>query len=139
MATDRVVENLVYRVAELVDAGDFAGVGALMSHATFIEGDERATGAEAIEALVRNGSAAQADGRQTKHLVTNVRVEVEEYGGTATARSYFTVLHGSPFQVVASGTYEDKFERGDGSWWFVERRTAYDVVGDTQRAETSAQ
>ncbi|WP_328989677.1 nuclear transport factor 2 family protein [Kribbella sp. NBC_01245] len=147
MATDRVIENLVYRYAELVDAGDFAGVGTLLSHATFVAGDEQAVGAEAIEALARRTTVVPEDGRpQTKHLMTNVRVEVEEYAGTAEARSYFSVLQalpGFPLQVVASGTYEDKFERGDGSWWFVERKTVLDLVGDTTnllpRVDTSAQ
>lgn len=147
MATDRVIENLVCRYAELVDAGDFAGVGALLAHATFVAGDEQAVGAEAIEALVRRTTVVPEDGRpQTKHLMTNVRVEVEEYAGTAEARSYFTVLQalpGFPLQVVASGTYADKFERGDGSWWFVERKAALDLMGDTSnllpRVDTSAQ
>lgn len=147
MATDRVIENLVYRYAELVDAGDFAGVGALFSHATLVAGEERAVGAEAIEALVRGMTAVHEDGRpQTKHLMTNVRVEVEEYAGTAEARSYFTVLQALselPLQIVAAGTYVDKFERGDGSWWFVERTVALDLVGDAgqylKRTADSAQ
>ncbi|MFC0628075.1 nuclear transport factor 2 family protein [Kribbella deserti] len=137
MATDRVIENLIHRYAELVDAGDFAGVGALLSHATFAGSGEPVSGAEAIEAMLRELVVVYEDGTpRTKHLVSNVAVEVDEYGGTASARSSFTVLQALPdlpLQIVATGTYRDRFERGDGSWWFVERKAGLDLVGDVTR------
>jgi hypothetical protein len=72
----------------------------------------------------------------TQHVTTNVAVAVDEGGGTATARSYFTVLQsvsGSPLQVIIAGRYADTFERADGEWRFTNRVVHSDLVGDLSR------
>jgi hypothetical protein len=51
----------------------------------------------------------------------------------AVSRSYFTALQALPdlaLQPIVSGRYQDRFERRDGQWRFVERRVRTDLVGD---------
>jgi 3-phenylpropionate/cinnamic acid dioxygenase small subunit len=74
---------------------------------------------------------------RTKHVTTNVIVEVEPGGDRAAARSYYTVLQqveGGALQPVVAGRYHDRFERVDGAWRFAERDyTLVDLVGDVSR------
>ena len=73
---------------------------------------------------------------RTKHVTTNVRIELDEAAGTATAQSYFTVLQaveGHGLQTIVAGRYRDRFERHDGRWRFAERRFTTDLIGDVSR------
>jgi 3-phenylpropionate/cinnamic acid dioxygenase small subunit len=130
----RAIENLIATYAELVDDGDFAGVGHLLADATYIGRNVPITGPDAIEAMLRDAVILYEDGTpHTKHLVTNIIVDVDEEAGTAAARSYITALQALPdlpLQPIVSGRYLDRFERRDGRWRFVERRVQIDLVGD---------
>ncbi|MFK0139920.1 nuclear transport factor 2 family protein [Streptomyces murinus] len=130
------VPNLIARYAELVDDGDFAGVGELFADAVFIGSGEPAEGAEAVERMLRDTVILYEDGTpRTHHAVSNLAVEVDEESGVATARSCVTVFQALPelpLQVIAAGRYEDRFARRGGRWGFVERRVRIRLVGDVR-------
>ena len=133
----RAIENLIARYAERIDSGDFTGVGAMFDDASF-GGEEGAVhGSEAVERLFRSMVRVYDDGTpRTKHVTTNVQVELDPDGVTATARSYVTVfqaLPDLPLQPIVAGRYRDRFAVVDGTWRFVERRFATDLVGDVSR------
>ncbi|MET8809084.1 nuclear transport factor 2 family protein [Streptomyces sp. NPDC004546] len=136
-SSHRAVENLIARYAELVDDGDFAGLGMLLADATFTGSGDPVSGREAIEKMFRDTLIVYADGTpRTQHVVTNVAIEVDEQAGTAVSRSYVTVLQALPdlpLQPVAGGRYHDRFERRDGQWRFVERRVRINLVGNVSR------
>jgi len=133
----RAIENLIATYAELVDDGDFAGVGILLADATFTGGAGSVSGRDAIETMLRDSLIVYDDGTpRTKHVTTNVAIDVDEEAGTAVSRSYFTALQALPdlpLQPIVSGRYQDRFERRDGQWRFVERRVRTDLVGDVSR------
>jgi 3-phenylpropionate/cinnamic acid dioxygenase small subunit len=133
----RAIENLIATYAELVDDGDFAGVGVLLADATFTGGAGSVRGRDAIDKMLRDSVIVYDDGTpRTKHVTTNVAIEVDEEAGTAVSRSYFTALQALPdlaLQPIVSGRYQDRFERRDGQWQFVERRVRTDLVGDVSR------
>jgi hypothetical protein len=131
------IVNLIYSYAERIDAGDFAGVGELLGHATLtFEGYEEAVrGKEAIAALYTSTTRRYEDGTPcTKHVITNVMIEVESEGTAATSRSYFTVLQAVPghlaLQPVIAGRYRHGFEKSDGRWGFSSMHIVIDLVGD---------
>jgi 3-phenylpropionate/cinnamic acid dioxygenase small subunit len=130
----RAIENLIAAYAELVDAGDFAGLGALLAEATFTGGGGAISGQDAIEKMFRDMVIVYDDGTpRTKHVTTNIAIEVDEDTGTAVSRSYFTVLQappGLPLQTIAAGRYRDRFERSAGQWRFADRRVRVDLTGD---------
>jgi 3-phenylpropionate/cinnamic acid dioxygenase small subunit len=134
---DRAIENLIASYAQLVDDGDFTGVGILLADATFTGSAGSVSGRDAIEKMLRDSLIVYDDGTpRTKHLVTNVAIEIDEEAGTAVSRSYFTALQALPdlaLQPIVSGRYHDRFERRDGQWRFVERRVQTDLVGDVSR------
>ena len=130
----RAIENLLATYAELVDAGDFAAVGNLLAHATFSGGAGSVSGPDAIEKMLRDNVIVYDDGTpRTKHVTTNLAIEVDEEAGTAISRSYFTALQALPdlpLQPIVSGRYEDRFERRGGQWRFAVRRVRTDLIGD---------
>jgi uncharacterized protein (TIGR02246 family) len=131
------IAALVYAYAERIDGGDFAGVAELFAEASVTaEGtDRRWQGRDEVLRLYEAGTRRHADGTpRTKHVTTNLVVEVDEASGTATARSYYTVLQAVPgelaLQPIVAGRYRDRFEREDGRWRFAGRHMVVDLVGD---------
>jgi len=131
------VENLIARYAELVDDGDFAGLGALLSEAAFTGSGDPVRGRDAIEQMFRDTLIVYADGTpRTQHVTSNLAVEVDEEAGTAAARCYVTVFQSLPelpLQPIVCGRYRDRFERRDGQWRFTERQFRATLVGDVSR------
>ncbi|MYT71801.1 MULTISPECIES: nuclear transport factor 2 family protein [unclassified Streptomyces] len=131
------VTHLITRYAELVDTGDFAGVGALFAKASFIGSGPPVEGAEAVERMLRESVILYEDGTpRTHHVTTNIAVDIDDDAGRASARSYVTVfqeLPGLPLQPVAAGRYRDRFYRHYGQWRFVERQVTMHLVGDVSR------
>jgi 3-phenylpropionate/cinnamic acid dioxygenase small subunit len=128
---------LIVTYAELVDDGDFAAVGRLLADATFAGGAGAVSGSDAIERMLRDNVIVYDDGTpRTKHLTTNLAIEIDEEAGTAVSRAYFTALQAAPglaLQPIVSGRYHDRFERRDGHWCFLERRVRTDLVGNVSR------
>ncbi len=133
----RAIETLIATYAELVDDGDFAAVGVLLADATFVGGSGSVSGRDAIVKMLVDNVIVYDDGTpRTKHVTTNLAIEVDEAGGTAASRSCFTALQALPdlpLQPIVSGRYYDRFERRNGQWRFVERRVQTDLVGDVSR------
>lgn len=131
------IANLIAAYAELVDAGDFAAVGELLANATFTGGAGSVSGPDAIAKMLHENVIVYDDGTpRTKHVITNVSIEIDDEAGAAVSRSYFTVLQALtdlPLQPIASGRYEDRLERRNGQWRFVERQVRTDLVGDMSR------
>jgi hypothetical protein len=130
------VANLIARYAELIDSGDFDGVAELLGDAGVGAGDGSTllTGRKALAGLFTSTTRLYPDGTPgTKHVTTNLLLELDEEEGTGAARSYWTVLQavpGLPLQPILAGRYHDRFERREGVWRFTERRYLVDLVGD---------
>ena len=92
------------------------------------------SGRDAILALYTSTTRIHPDGTPgTKHVTTNLILDIDDGAGTASARSYWTVLQavpGLPLQPILAGRYHDRFERDAGRWHFTERRYLVDLVGD---------
>jgi len=128
------ITDLIYRYAELIDAGDFEGLGELLGRAVF-GGPKTPTvsGAKNIAGLFGMTTKRFGDTGtpKTRHLVLNLIVEVD--GDAATARSTFCVVQATDavaFQPIVAGRYYDKFARDAGGWFFTERIADVEMVGD---------
>jgi 3-phenylpropionate/cinnamic acid dioxygenase small subunit len=131
------ISDLVYTYAERIDLGDFDGLADLFTHAVVIGGEDFVRkGRDEVLTMYVDGTRRYEDNGtpHTKHVTTNLMVNVDEEAGTATARSYFTVLQALPdslaLQPIIAGRYHDRFEKVDGAWRFSERRMLVDLVGD---------
>ncbi len=131
------ITKLIYTYAERIDAGDFAGVAEVFAHATltFDGFDDAVSGRDAIEALYGRTTRRYEDGTpRTKHVMTNVMVDVAEDGGSAASRSYFTVLQAVPgelaLQPVIAGRYRHTYRQAEGRWEVATMHITIDLVGD---------
>ncbi len=132
------IAELIYTYGELVDTGDFDEIGRLFAHAEITtEGfDEVRRGSAPVVAMYESTTRRFEDSgtTKTKHVMTNVIVQVDETAGTATSRSYFTVLQAVPgalaLQPIVAGRYRHRFERVDGVWRIAAMHIIVDLVGD---------
>jgi 3-phenylpropionate/cinnamic acid dioxygenase small subunit len=133
------IEKLLYEYAERIDLGNFAALADLFEHAVITTpGVPPGPGgrAAALEMYTKSTRLYEDGTPRTKHVTTNIIVEVDEASDTATARSYFTVfqaLEDFPLQAIIAGRYHDKFERVDGHWRFSERMMIPELMGDLSR------
>ena len=140
MLAETQIANLLYRYAECIDAGDLPGAAALFEHARIRIGgpDTDTIDATRLLAIWKSLIVLHSEGTpRTKHVTTDPIIEIDEDAGTATCRSYYTVLQQTdemPLQVIVAGRYHDRFERVDGRWRFSYRDlTLIDMVGDVGR------
>jgi len=137
------ITDLIYRYAELIDAGDFDGVGDLLARAAFggpgtpmVSGPRRIAElfAETTRRFPEPGNGRHRAGPgtpRTRHLVLNPVVEID--GDTATARSTFCVVQATdrlPLQPIVVGRYYDRFARDAQGWHFTERIADVEMMGD---------
>jgi 3-phenylpropionate/cinnamic acid dioxygenase small subunit len=145
MHAQTAIAHLIFAYAERIDAGDYEGLADLFAAGRITaEGSDvvRAGRDDVLEMYRRSTRIYEDTGTpKTKHVTTNVVVEVDEAVGAAQARSYFTVLQATadlPLQPVIAGRYHDRFEREDDregereeeTWRFAERHIICDLFGD---------
>lgn len=135
--SDREIENLIH--AHLVDAGDFAGVGALLADAAFSGASGTMRGADAIERMLCARLIVHQDGvPRTKHLTTKCRDRnrrARRDGAVAVGLHCPAGCARRALQPIVSGRYADRFERRrEGRWCFAERRVVSDLVGDVSQS-----
>ncbi|MGP4057355.1 nuclear transport factor 2 family protein [Mycobacterium sp. 4D054] len=130
-AADKLaITELLYRYAELVDAGDFDGVGALLGRGHFMG----VAGADAIAGLfvaTTRRFPEHGNTPRTRHLVLNPIVDID--GDTATGRSTFCVVQRTDsvvLQPIVVGRYADTFARDADGWYFTGRTVDVEMVGD---------
>ena len=72
---------------------------------------------------------------RTRHVTTNVMIDIDEDANAATARSSFVVFQQTPtlpLQPIVSGRYRDQFARATGEWRFAHRHIILDLIGDVR-------
>lgn len=135
VADKLAITELLYRYAELIDAGDFDGVGELLGRGRFggpnsgsVDGRQliASTFARTTRRFPDHGNTPR-----TRHLVLNAIVELD--GDIAHARSTFCVVQQTetvPLQPIVVGRYADTFARDDSGWYFTERIVDVQMVGN---------
>ena len=129
MSRDQVTE-LLYRYAELIDAGDFDGVGALLGRGNFMGVAGPAAIAELFAATTRR-FPEHGNRPRTRHLVLNPIVDID--ADSARARSTFVVVQQTDtvaLQPIVVGRYADTFARDEHGWYFTERTVDVEMIGD---------
>jgi 3-phenylpropionate/cinnamic acid dioxygenase small subunit len=129
------IQNLIYSYAELLDTGDLEGLGRLFDRATLRTHGrpEALQGARAVQELMERAVQLYDGIPSTKHLITNVSVEVNGDRRSAKASSYYTALQARPelpLQPILAGRWHDRFERDGEQWRFADRLIYTDLVGD---------
>jgi 3-phenylpropionate/cinnamic acid dioxygenase small subunit len=130
------IAALIHGYAELLDAGDLDGVAELFGEADYgSPAQGRIHGSAAVRKVYEPVILYDDGTPRTKHVISNVTIEVEPGATAATARSYFTVfqLVDGSLQAIIAGRYHDRFACVDGEWRFAERMILPDLIGDLSR------
>jgi hypothetical protein len=143
MATDtEQITKLSHLYAEYVDHADFPALGRMFSLGAIeclLQGKPnggRCRGSAEVAKWYEDSVAEYEGGPHTRHVITNLIVDVASDGLTASARSYFTVfqcLPDFPLQVIAAGRYHDRFSKVGGTWCFTEKLLHGDYTADISR------
>ena len=139
MPQDRDEQEILALLCEYcdsVDRGDLDGFAELFGEGAWGIAGDLAEGAAGVRAVLDN--VIIYDGKpNTRHLMSNVRIEVEEGGESATASCCITVMQcvpgDFPLQAIFIGTYHDTLRKRAGRWQFTERVIVPDLVGDMSR------
>jgi 3-phenylpropionate/cinnamic acid dioxygenase small subunit len=136
------IRNLLGTYCELIDAGDFEGLGCLFANATLTDDRGRIAARGAADATALwTGLIKRYDGSpRTRHTVSGPVIEVRE-DGTASCRSAFVVfqqLGPGRLEPIASGRYRDEFACTDEEWRFTSRQFFLDHTGDVSQHMTEA-
>ncbi|WP_419849771.1 nuclear transport factor 2 family protein [Candidatus Poriferisocius sp.] len=134
----RSIKALMYTYAECVDLARFDELGELFSHGVLTSTSSADPGdgmsGDDVAAFYAATNKVHGDGTlRTRHVASNVIVDVAEDGQTAAARSYFAVHQGTdslPLQPIVTGRYEDDFALMNGQWRFARRLVLVDQIGD---------
>lgn len=132
------ITTLIYRYAECIDSADFDGLSELFANGCIrspsaAEPGESMTGTQTGRFYAATNRVHEDGTLRTRHISTNLIVDIEEDRDTATARSYYVVFQATeklPFQAIVGGRYEDRFARAEGEWHFAERVIHVDQIGD---------
>lgn len=130
------IQRLMNEYCYHVDSGDFDAMAALFEHATFQfigDDDSALSGVEEMRAMLN--SVTLYDGKpHTKHLMSNVQIDIDESDERAEAQCYIAVFQAIPekfpLQPIFIGCYHDQFERVDSEWRFKQRLISPDLIGD---------
>jgi SnoaL-like domain len=140
LASQREIEQLIYRMGYHLEAGDFDAVGELLAHATFGAdkiGRKMFTGKDEISAqYARTNIVYPEGGRRTKEVYTNIVVDIDLDAQTAASVTSFTVAQqvpGEAFELLVAGRYEDEWERVDERWRWSDRYVVAQYHNDLNR------
>jgi 3-phenylpropionate/cinnamic acid dioxygenase small subunit len=127
------IRNLLGHYCELMDAAQWAEVGALFAEGELVgpDGSIVAAGAAAVHGLYERGTRLHHGSPRTRHITANSVIEVD--GDAATARSAYVVFQGMDgfaLQPIITGRYQDWFVRVEDGWRFARRTFFVDHVGD---------
>jgi hypothetical protein len=132
----RAVLELLAAYGERFDRGDFEAFAELFSQGTWFPTEHAGPGA----AVVRQWCAEQVqlhDGLpRTRHLTSNLWLDLDVVSGTGAAESHVTVwqgMGGFPLQVVFAGRFHDRLHRIGDRWCFEQRRVEPELMGDLSR------
>jgi hypothetical protein len=129
------ITGLVNASAFLLDEGDVEAVAALFEESTWRSDsrEEVLYGSTEVRSVYEQLYASGRSAR-TKHLLTNLSVNVEPGATTASSRCYWSVLRADSekgLTITLSGQYLDQFEKSDGRWHFADRLIKVDLADES--------
>ncbi len=126
--------RLLSKYSFTIDTGDLEGYAALFKYGELrMEGMEPFIGQEQCLASTKAVIIYEDGTPKTKHVTSNISLEIDDEKGVATGQSYVTIFQQTdnfPLQAIFSGHYFDEFIRKEGEWHFKKRHIKHPLIGD---------
>jgi len=134
MSSRTEILHLINLYGFAIDTGDFDAAAGLFEHGEWeMEGADPFVGKQQCYEAISNVIIYEDGTPRTKHVTSNVDLEIDEEKRLAKSQCYVTVLQQTntfPLQTIFSGHYFDEFECIEGRWWFKKRKIKHQLVGD---------
>jgi hypothetical protein len=136
LEAENAITRLMHAYCTGIDTGRLDDTARLFERGTWrISADVALTGFEAASAFAWDKVILYAGVPATRHCISNIVIDLDADGRSATARSYVVVhqaVPGNAPEVIFLGHYEDTFS-SEGGWHFTERIIHCDGTGDISR------
>jgi 3-phenylpropionate/cinnamic acid dioxygenase small subunit len=135
LESEQAIRETMVRYAQTLDYGDSAGWAACYTADGVFDVRRRGEpmfrheGSQALAEFAESHTSAPAV--YHKHMLGMPSISLSDDGNTATASTYFMMVHESPAgpHVLVFGRYLDSFARADGAWQLAERIVDMEDVG----------
>ena len=128
------ITHLINQYGFTIDTGDLQGFAQLFENAEWtVEGTEPRVGTQQVLDALSTVRIYEDGTPRTKHIVSNLDLEINEVNNSAESQCYVTVFQQTndfPLQAIFCGHYFDRFKRVEGLWEFSQRIIRYMMVGD---------
>jgi hypothetical protein len=115
------------------DRGDFASFSSLFDHGTWFLTEAQGPGSAPVRRWCEEMVHLYDDVPGTRHLTSNLFLDLDVVAGTGSATSHVTVwqqLPDRPWNVLLVGRFHDHVHRIDDRWSFSHRHLEPEVIGD---------
>lgn len=134
LAAEDEINRLLFAYCTGIDTGRLDDTAKLFAKGTwFLNPDTPLSGSDEVATFL-NDSVILYDGvPATRHVVSNIRIELAEDRRSARAQSYVIVFQSLPGKapaVMFQGAYDDTFAHDGTAWHFDVRRIVTDGTGD---------
>ena len=131
--------SLLNQYSYCADSGNVEGLVALYEKGEWaMEGEKLYRGAEELREIAAKTIMYEDGTPRTRHINTNIELDIDVENGTANGRRYLTVVQQTdalPLQPVFSAIYFDEFIKEDGSWRFARTLVTAPLIGDMSHHE----
>ena len=128
------ITHLINQYGFTIDTGDLQGFAQLFENAEWtVEGTEPRVGTQQVLDALSTVRIYEDGTPRTKHIVSNLDLEIDEVNNSAKSQCYVTVFQQTndfPLQAIFCGHYFDRFQWVGGVWQFSQRMIRYMMVGD---------
>jgi len=128
MSAHHHISTLMNDYCTAIDHGDFKRFAELMRHANWLVEGEKPPPASAANVILYDDGTPR-----TKHVISNIQINIAGDERSATGHSYVRVYQQTPSRplgVIFAGEYFDQFQWVDGQWRFTQRDIRYPLYGD---------
>ena len=143
LAAEDEIARLISAYCTGIDTGHLDDTAQLFAEGTwYLTPDSPLSGTEDVARFLHDNAILYAGVPGTRHVVTNIRIDLAGDRATARAQSYvivFQAVPGSAPEIIFQGAYDDAFAHSGSSWHFAERRILTDGTGDMSRHLKGAQ
>lgn len=134
LAAEDEITRLMFAYCSTIDTGNLDATAALFAKGTwYLNPESPLSGTDDVAAFLNDSVILYEGVPATRHVVSNIRIELAADRRSAHVDSYvivFQCLPGSVPKIMFQGAFDDTFAHDGSAWHFDVRRIHTDGTGD---------